>query len=115
VETPLLFWHDGANDGETLSYGDTSISMENFCRFRHTLIQEAEALFDSLMYDWLPQFDLADVKDDMTNTTRGYSFVQHPANKLSLAYLKLSTRACTSHKTASCKAISGTTRLRVIL
>lgn len=85
-------------DKQTLSYGDISISMESFRNFGHALVQRAEALCNSLMFNWLPEVDLASVKDDMGNVTRGYSFLQHPANALSLAYLKLSTRACTAQR-----------------
>ena len=87
----LARWSD---DGHVLSYGDTSISMGDFRRFGHSLVQQAEALCQSLMFNWLPEVDLNNVKDDMSITTRGYSFVQHPANGLSLEYLKLSTRVC---------------------
>jgi hypothetical protein len=68
----LARWSD---DGNILSYGDTSISIENFRRFGHALVQQAEVLCDSLMFNWLPQVDLNHVKDDMSNTTRGYSFL----------------------------------------
>src|SRR5439155_1348155 len=39
--------------------------------------------------------DLATVKDDLTNTEYGFSFVQHPANGLADAYLDLLSPACT--------------------
>jgi hypothetical protein len=80
--TPLgeFFLARWSDDGQTLSYGDTSISMENFCNFGHVLVQHAEALCDSLIFNWLPEVDLAGVKGDISNTTRGYSFLQHPAN-----------------------------------
>ena len=91
----LAHWSD---DKQTLSYGDTSISMESFRNFGHALVQHAEALCNSLMFNWLPEVDLASVKDDMSNIIQGYSFLQHPANRLSLAYLKLSTRACMAQR-----------------
>ncbi|KAH7173080.1 hypothetical protein DER46DRAFT_679212 [Fusarium sp. MPI-SDFR-AT-0072] len=50
-----------------------------------------------LMYDWDPDYlDLADVRDRLSNTTNGYSFVSDPANKLEDAYLELFMRACIS-------------------
>ncbi|KAH6689250.1 hypothetical protein BKA61DRAFT_533280, partial [Leptodontidium sp. MPI-SDFR-AT-0119] len=70
--------------------------MVNFRTFGHSLVDRAEALCRSLMFGWFPSVDLSQVKDDMSNTLRGYSFLQHPANGLSTAYLTLSTRACTA-------------------
>jgi hypothetical protein len=48
------------------------------------------------MFGWLPSVDLNQIKDDMSNTACGYSFVEHPDNDLSTAYLSLSTRVCTA-------------------
>ncbi|KFZ16922.1 hypothetical protein V502_04827 [Pseudogymnoascus sp. VKM F-4520 (FW-2644)] len=62
----------------------------------YTLIERVEALCDKLMFNWSPDVDLSRVKDDMSNTKEGYSFIQHPANDLATAYLMLSTRACTA-------------------
>jgi hypothetical protein len=94
-DTPsfLVRWSD---DGSTLFYDDTSISMENFRNFGHSLVLHAEALCDKLMFNWLPRVDLNRVRDEMSNTRQGYSFIQDPANDLSTAYLTLSTRACTA-------------------
>jgi hypothetical protein len=47
------------------------------------------------MFGDLPPVDLCQVKDEIGNTSQGFSFVQHPGNDLSEAYLELSTRACT--------------------
>jgi hypothetical protein len=47
-----------------------------------------------LMYDWLPKIDLAEVRDEWSNTRKGFSFIHHTANKLADAYLQLSTWAC---------------------
>ena len=40
--------------------------------------------------------DLAAVKDELSNTTHGFSFVTYPRNHLVDAYLKLSFKACTA-------------------
>jgi hypothetical protein len=94
-DTPpfLVRWSD---DGQTLFYDDTSISMTEFRNFSHSLVQRAEALCDVLMFGWLPSVNLSQIKDDMSNTACGYSFLEHPDNDLSTAYLALSTRACTA-------------------
>ncbi|KAH8591171.1 hypothetical protein B0O99DRAFT_719407, partial [Bisporella sp. PMI_857] len=94
-DTPsfLVRWSD---DGSTLFYDDTSISMDDFRKFGHSLVRHAESLCDTLMFDWMPEVDLSRVRDDMSNKRQGYSFIQHPANDLSMAYLTLSTRACTA-------------------
>jgi hypothetical protein len=46
------------------------------------------------MFDVLPNVDLGEIKDDLTNKGCSFSFVNHPRNRLSDAYLELSTRAC---------------------
>ncbi len=94
-DTPsfLVRWSD---DGRTLFYDDTSMSMEDFGKFGHSLVRHAEALCTTLMFNWLPDVDLSRLRDDMSNRRQGYSFIQHPANDLSTAYLKLSTIACTA-------------------
>jgi hypothetical protein len=48
------------------------------------------------MFDLNPDIDLSKVKDDMTNTQYGFSFLQYLDNKLADAYLDLSTKACTT-------------------
>lgn len=50
------------------------------------------------MYDLDPVVDLASVKDDLTNTQSGFSFVKHPDNKLADAYLSLSVKAYTTRR-----------------
>jgi hypothetical protein len=48
------------------------------------------------MYDWLLNMDLAQVKDKLSNTQKGFSFIHYLANKLADAYLQLLTKACTA-------------------
>jgi hypothetical protein len=95
-ETPsfLLRWSD---DGQSVSHGDAlTISMDCFRQLPQVLLGEAGRLCAELMYDWQPSLDLTSIKDDLTNTTHGFSFVTHPRNGLGEAYLKLSFKACTS-------------------
>ncbi|PMD29294.1 hypothetical protein L207DRAFT_549890 [Hyaloscypha variabilis F] len=51
----LARWSD---DGRTLYYNDTSISMDNFRTFGHSLVDRVEALCGSLMFGWFPRVDL---------------------------------------------------------
>ncbi|KAF5261492.1 hypothetical protein FOXYS1_7818, partial [Fusarium oxysporum] len=95
-ETPpfLLRWSD---DGQSVSHGDLlTISIGSFRQLPQALLGEASRLCAELMYDWQPPLDLTSIKDDLTNTTHGFSFVTHPRNGLVDAYLKLSLKACTS-------------------
>ncbi|KAM5526752.1 hypothetical protein FOXYSP1_20871 [Fusarium oxysporum f. sp. phaseoli] len=89
-ETPafLLKWSD---DGQILSYrDDIAVHMEQFRRLPKVLLARTEALCEQLMYRWKPPCDLSSIKDDMANTTHGFSFVSHPKNGLGEAYLELS-------------------------
>ncbi|RKK62815.1 hypothetical protein BFJ69_g16984 [Fusarium oxysporum] len=93
-DTPpfLLHWSD---DGHTVSLGDEiSVSMGQFRLLPEYFIREANRLCSEMMFDWDPAIDLAQVKDDMTNNAKGFSFVLHPDNKLPKAYLDLCDRAC---------------------
>ncbi|PVH91213.1 hypothetical protein DM02DRAFT_501558, partial [Periconia macrospinosa] len=57
-------------------------------------ITSAASTCNQLMYGWSPTFDLKVIRDKLSDTTAGYSFVMDPANGLSEAYLELSRRAC---------------------
>lgn len=72
--------------------------MDDFRGLGQLFLDKAEELCRDLMFDVLPDVDLAKVRDDLTNMNRGFSFVQHQANQLSNAYLDLSARACTTRR-----------------
>jgi hypothetical protein len=92
----LLRWSD---DGETVSYGDKfHLTMQDFRGLAEYFTVHAEELCEELMYDLDPVVDLASVKDDLTNTRSGFSFVKHPDNGLVDAYLDLSVKACTTRR-----------------
>ncbi|KAJ9634892.1 hypothetical protein H2199_008756 [Coniosporium tulheliwenetii] len=91
---PPAFTMRWSEDGQTAYYDDGCITMEAFRKFGHHISEKAETLCDTLMYGWSPDLNLSEVKDDMRNTQLGYSFVQHPANGLSMAYLELCARVC---------------------
>ncbi|KAJ0132765.1 Pogo transposable element with ZNF domain protein [Fusarium oxysporum f. sp. albedinis] len=83
----LLFsWSD---DGETIRHGDFQLTMDKFRQVPDYFISQAEEICDKLMFDLKPDIDLAMIKDDMANSSSGYSFVKHPANDLDKAYLDL--------------------------
>jgi hypothetical protein len=63
----------------------------------HFLV-EAESVCRDLMFNMLPDVNLEQIKDDLTNKGRSFSFVNHPRNRLSYAYLELSTRAYTARR-----------------
>lgn len=95
-ETPpfLLRWSD---DGQSMSHSDAlTITMDAFRRLPQTLLDEASRLSADLMYDWKPPLDMSCIKDDLTNTSNGFSFVTHSQNGLAQAFMKLSFKACTS-------------------
>jgi hypothetical protein len=90
----LLRWSD---DGETVFYGDEfSVTMSRFRGLVEYFLSQAEVLCTSLLFGLNSAVDLTQVKDDMTNTQAGFSFIQHPDNGLAYAHLKLSTQACTT-------------------
>jgi hypothetical protein len=98
TDPPSFFLH-WSDDGETVSYGDDfSLTMESFRGLAEHFLVKAEELCDDLMFGLNPVIDLAKVKDDLTNTHYGFSFVQHPVNKLADAYLDLSAKACTTRR-----------------
>lgn len=62
----------------------------------HFLVKPEE-LSNDLMFGLDPEINLALIKDNLTNTY-GFSFVQHPDNQLTTAYLDLLTKACATHR-----------------
>jgi hypothetical protein len=94
--TFLLRWSD---DSQTVFYGDIlQVTMSDFRRLPRYFIDETESLCDDMMFGWKPPIDLSKLKDDMANTSRGFSFVQHPDNQLQAAYLELLDKACTTRR-----------------
>jgi hypothetical protein len=84
-------WHE---DNQVVSWDDSRLSIAQFRQISHDAIESAERTCGRLMYSWRPSFDLGCVKDRLSNTAQGYSFVTDLANGLSEAYLKLSRKAC---------------------
>ena len=72
--------------------------MDSFRGLADHFISRAEELCADLLFDLDPVVDLIKIKDDMTNTQNGFSFVQHPDNGLSHAHLDLAREACTTRR-----------------
>ena len=88
-----------SEDGQVLSQGvDLELSMGSFRQLPAYFLDQAEQLYDELMYRWRPAIDLTKIKDDLQNTSQGFSFVQYPEKNLQDAYLKLLERCCTSRQ-----------------
>jgi hypothetical protein len=81
----------------TVFYGDDfSLTMQSFRGLADHFISKAEEYCAELLFDLDPVVDSTKIKDDMTNTRNGFSFVKHPDNGLAHAYLDLSAKACTT-------------------
>jgi len=83
-----------SEDSETITWNDGKVTMEEFrnlCRHAYQSVVDSLA---RLMYGLQPAIWLQGIRDDISSTAQGYSFVQDPANHLTAAYLELSSRAC---------------------
>ena len=67
--------------------------MDQFKQLPEYFISQAEKLCADLLYGLESNVVLADLKDDMTNSKLGYSFVSHPSNGLDGGYARLLLRA----------------------
>ncbi|KJZ69993.1 hypothetical protein HIM_10604 [Hirsutella minnesotensis 3608] len=89
----LLRWSD---NGDTVYWGEGSgLRMEEFPKLAGYFINQAEELCETLMLGMKLDVDLKGVRDHLTNTDCGYSFVTHPHNELESKYEELLVRACT--------------------
>ncbi|KAH7460551.1 hypothetical protein FOMA001_g19508 [Fusarium oxysporum f. sp. matthiolae] len=73
--------------------------MNDFRKLPDYFITQAEALCDRLMFGIQPNIDLSRVKDDITSSKSGHSFIKYPENGLESAYLKLLVHAYTAGRT----------------
>ncbi|KAH7187015.1 hypothetical protein DER44DRAFT_816701 [Fusarium oxysporum] len=72
--------------------------MNNFRKLADYFLTQAEALCDQLMFGLHPHVDLSKIKDDMSSSKSGYSFINCPGNGLESAYLELLVHAYTAGK-----------------
>ncbi len=77
-----------------MGWDEGELSMTQFRGVAEDALGSATLAYGRLMYEWQPDCALATMRDRLSNTDRGYSFVSEPANGLSEAYLALSERAC---------------------
>lgn len=84
-------WSD---DAHIISWYDGRIDMEQFRSLGEVVLQSIRTSVARLMYGLLPQTRLEGLRDQWSNQTPSYSFVQDSANDLASAYLALSLRAC---------------------
>ncbi|KAM0361930.1 hypothetical protein ACHAPK_011646, partial [Fusarium culmorum] len=87
-----------SEDGEVLSWhGSQRLSMVDFRGLASEVLQSVATSCSRLMYGWEPaHINMSQVRDNLSTTTPGYSFVSDPANQLADAYLELLPRACVS-------------------
>ncbi|KAH7231253.1 uncharacterized protein BKA55DRAFT_598548 [Fusarium redolens] len=72
--------------------------MNNFRKLADHFITQAEALCDQLMFGVHPHVDLSKIKDDISSSESGYSFISCPGNGLESAFLELLVSAYTAGK-----------------
>ncbi|KAH7231120.1 hypothetical protein BKA59DRAFT_363247, partial [Fusarium tricinctum] len=77
--------------------------MNDFRKLPEYFITQAEVLCDRLMFEIQPDIDLSRVKDDISSTKSGHSFVNCPENGLESAYLELLVRAYTAGRNGLAK------------
>jgi len=83
-----------SEDSETIAWNDGKITMNKIRQLGRHAYQSATDTLDRLMYGLQPVIRPQGVRDNLANTTQGYSFIQDPSNHLSTVYLHLSSRAC---------------------
>lgn len=83
-------------DGQELECMGQRITMTSFKQFGHDCLHRAETAMKGLMFDWDPTHELNDIKDDLTKSQCGYSFIQHPDNRLERLHRLLLRRSWSS-------------------
>jgi Orsellinic acid/F9775 biosynthesis cluster protein D len=86
-------WSD---DGQEILWDGQWLSMLQFRKIGHNALESATATCNQLMYDWKPACHLDNIKDILSESAEGYSFVSEPKNGLSKAYVELLQRACSA-------------------
>ncbi|EXK26248.1 hypothetical protein FOMG_17150 [Fusarium oxysporum f. sp. melonis 26406] len=102
TEPPSMLFH-WSNDSETVSHATFQIAMSNFRKLADHFTIQAEALCDQLMFGVHPHVDLSKIKDNISSSESGYSFISCPGNGLDSAYLDLVVRAYTAGKNGLAK------------
>ncbi|KAH6985327.1 hypothetical protein EDB80DRAFT_821764 [Ilyonectria destructans] len=97
AEGPAYHFHWSEND-QVLSWdGHLHLTMNSFRGLSREALRQATIQCRRLMYEWEPADpDLGAIRDRLSTSTAGYSFVADPTNRLADAYLEVFMRACTS-------------------
>lgn len=72
---PLSFLFRWSDNSQTISYGSRHVSMDEFRRFCESFTNEAEHICRELMFGVLPHLNLTQIKDEISNTSQGFSVV----------------------------------------
>ncbi|EXK25629.1 hypothetical protein FOMG_17728 [Fusarium oxysporum f. sp. melonis 26406] len=83
----------------TVSHATVQVTMNDFRKLPDYFITQAEALCDRLMFGIQPNIGLSRVKEDITSSKSGHSFIKYPENGLESAYLELLVHAYTTGRT----------------
>jgi hypothetical protein len=81
-----IYWSD---DHERLTYKQLELSIADFRKFVATQVELAQSKLEELFLirsdekreDVIPAFEVRDLKDDLTESARGWSFCKDPCNK----------------------------------
>ncbi|KAI8410918.1 hypothetical protein FOFC_07512, partial [Fusarium oxysporum] len=89
---------DWSEDGQTISWdGNIQLSMGQFRGLAHEIFRQATIQCQRLMYGFEPEDpDIGGLRDRLSKTTPGYSFLTDPQNRLEELYLTVFMRACTA-------------------
>ncbi|PNP50512.1 hypothetical protein FNYG_15955 [Fusarium nygamai] len=89
---------DWSEDGQTISWdGNIQLSMGQFRSLAHEAFRQVTIQCRRLMYGFEPEDpDIRGLRDKLSKTTPGYSFLTDSHNKLEELYLTVFMRACTA-------------------
>ena len=73
--------------------GSGLIQLADFRKMVTGAIRHCHRLTQEMMLGWEPTVDLSSLRDDLTNSTAGYSYLSEPANQLQSAFEQLLRRA----------------------
>ncbi|KAK2666515.1 hypothetical protein RAB80_018172 [Fusarium oxysporum f. sp. vasinfectum] len=89
---------DWSEDGQTISWdGNMQLSMGQFRSLAHEAFHQVTIQCQRLMYSFEPEDpDIGGLRDRLSKTSPGYSFLTDPQNRLEELYLTVFMRACTA-------------------
>ena len=92
------FCFEWSNDSEEISWdGEYCLKMSDFRNLIYGILEAASQCCQRLMFEWEPECqNMRTLRDRLSDTSVGYSFVSDPANNLREEHLLLIERACLS-------------------